>query len=170
MKSRFSRGFTLIELLVVIAIIGILSAVVLASLNTARTRGNDASVKANINGIRTQAEMYYGTNANKYATAVAAGVNCGTTFTTNTMLADPTITKALQAAYKANGSAAFYCNLDAGGTSYAIAAPLATAGTYWCVDSTGSAKSTQGSGSTGYTALSGAATAALTDNADYTCN
>lgn len=54
-----NKGFTLIELLVVIAIIGILSSVVLASLNTARGKGANATVKANLSGIRAQAEIVY---------------------------------------------------------------------------------------------------------------
>lgn len=51
------KGFTLIELLVVIAIIGILSSVVLASLNTARDKGSDASGKSSLASMRAEAEL-----------------------------------------------------------------------------------------------------------------
>ncbi|MDO8522371.1 MAG: type II secretion system protein [bacterium] len=54
-----SKGFTLIELLVVIAIIGILSSVVLASLNTARQKGRDARRISDIKQIRTAMDLYY---------------------------------------------------------------------------------------------------------------
>jgi len=58
-KLLGKRGFTLIELLVVIAIIGILAAVVLVSLNSARGKARDAQRKSDIVNISLALEMYY---------------------------------------------------------------------------------------------------------------
>ncbi|MFA6278557.1 MAG: type II secretion system protein [Candidatus Paceibacterota bacterium] len=148
-KNR-SRGFTLIELLVVIAIIGILSAVVLASLNTARSKGNDAAVQSDLSTIQTQAEIYYGDNGNKYGANVAlasGGVSgCNGAGVATTLFVDPgSIVNALVGAENANGSALVVCNVAAAGVAYAVASqlPSTLTGTasYWCVDSTGFAGS-----------------------------
>jgi prepilin-type N-terminal cleavage/methylation domain-containing protein len=58
-EIKKQRGFTLIELLVVIAIIGILSSVVLASLNSARSKARDAQRIAGVKEIQKALEMYY---------------------------------------------------------------------------------------------------------------
>jgi prepilin-type N-terminal cleavage/methylation domain-containing protein len=62
MFKRSSRGFTLIELLVVIAIIGILSSVVLASLNDARQKSRDAKRVADIKQLQLALELYFDSN------------------------------------------------------------------------------------------------------------
>lgn len=74
MEIDRQKGFTLIELLVVIAIIGVLSSVVLASLNTARARANDAARLATINSLRIGLDLYLLAN-NAYPT-VSGGL-CG---------------------------------------------------------------------------------------------
>ena len=56
MKNN-NKGFTLIELLVVIAIIGLLSSVVLASLNSARNKAKDAAVKSGVDQMRKLMEL-----------------------------------------------------------------------------------------------------------------
>jgi len=60
---RDERGFTLIELLVVIAIIGILSSVVLASLNSARQKSRDARRIGDVKQLQLAMEMYYDSNS-----------------------------------------------------------------------------------------------------------
>jgi general secretion pathway protein G len=69
MKIHTQKGFTLIELLVVIAIIGILSSVVLASLNTAREKSRDARRVADIKQLQVALEFYFDENAG-YPTAL----------------------------------------------------------------------------------------------------
>ncbi len=175
-STRTHKGFTLIELLVVIAIIGILSSVVLASLNTARNKGADAAVKGDLAGVRSSAEVIYDTYSNRYnvsGAAAVAGADCGAAAgqVANTIFADTNIIQALNhAKASAGGATALYCNLPATGAAYAVAAPLKTANTFWCIDSSGVSRGTNSAGAA-YTAISGAAaTAALADGTDVVCN
>lgn len=129
MKNTFKRGFTLIELLVVIAIIGILAAVVLASLNSARDKGSDAATKSNLNNIRAQAELVYDDLSRSYDNG------------TNGVCNDPNVSRAVQEAGGSCGDLS---------TAWAAEAPLfssnagAGTGDYYCVDSTGNATTTEG--------------------------
>ena len=57
MIQKFKKGFTLIELLVVVAIIGILAALVIVSVASARKKANDAKVKNDVAEILNAAEL-----------------------------------------------------------------------------------------------------------------
>lgn len=62
MDKKNKRGFTLIELLVVVSIIGVLSSVVLSSLNSARIRARDAKRVSDINSLDTAMQLSYDDN------------------------------------------------------------------------------------------------------------
>ncbi len=137
MHKNRSRGFTLIELLVVISIIGVLSAVVLASLNTARSKGNDAAIQSDMATIQTEAEIYYGGDGeNSYGTQAwssGAAASC-----TGGMFSDTIVQRALAGADSVNGAGNVACVAD--GTGYVVAAAMSGNTTYWCVDQNGGAR------------------------------
>lgn len=124
------KGFTLIELLVVIAIIGILSSVVLASLNTARDKGANAAAKANLNNARAQAELYYDDNDNSYDGVCAASDG---------------LANAVSSAGDATGNTAKCGESSDTGSAWAAEVELTDGEGFYCVDSAGNATTTSAS-------------------------
>ncbi len=147
MKKTYFRnwsdsGFTLIELLVVIAIIGILSSVVLASLNTARGKGANAAIKGDLNNIRAQAELFYDNQTpNSYGSFGFA--NCGTS--PAGVFNDPNVKQALVHALSLSLDTTSGAKCVANGTAWAAEVQLKAndgVNNAWCVDSTGQSKGT----------------------------
>jgi prepilin-type N-terminal cleavage/methylation domain-containing protein len=62
LHKKSNRGFTLIELLVVISIISLLASVVLAALNSARSKARDAKRMSDLHQIQLALELYYNAN------------------------------------------------------------------------------------------------------------
>ena len=145
-KMVLNRGFTLIELLVVIAIIGVLSSVVLASLNSARNKGADAAVKSALASARTQAELFYDANGNSYDKATAATDVCNSSGLVNNVKGvysqvlsaaqAVSITSVTVDSTVVQTTSMAVCN--SGASTWAAQVPLKGGG-YWCVDYTGRA-------------------------------
>ena len=134
---NYKKGFTLIELLVVIAIIGILSSVVLASLNTARDKGADAKIKGEVGSIRAAAEMYYDTKGQYDSATIPASVTCATG-----MFSDASVIRSLNSATSTSGGATTSNRLcTSSTTAYAVSVKLKS-GSWYCVDSSGNATTT----------------------------
>jgi prepilin-type N-terminal cleavage/methylation domain-containing protein len=142
--KHLTRGFTLIELLVVIAIIGILTAIVLASLNAARSKGNDAGIMSDFNTVGTQSAIYLSDNNNAYG-AFDNGSNapaaCPVVGTTGTgLFYDTTVENAIAGALTDSAGGTTSCYSTDAAFAVAVSRPAEVASTtsnYWCVDSSG---------------------------------
>ena len=105
------KGFTLIELLVVIAIIGILSSVVLASLNSARAKSRDAKRISDLKQLQIALELSYDAN-----TAYPAAINTASMVTPGYISVVP--------ADPGAGNPAYSYAQSGGGTGYCLGANL----------------------------------------------
>ncbi len=158
MSLNMKKGFTILELLVVIAIISIISAVILVAVNQSRTKGLDASIKAQLTEARKEAQLYYENRDGKYCVEEGPGdpdcyygeLNGSTSYCTQNFSVfdtdhDPTpysignFIIAAQA-YAPQGSQPL-CFMDQIGSRWSVAVRLnSVADGWWCVDSEGDAK------------------------------
>ncbi len=139
--SRRQGGFTLIELLVVIAIIGILSSVVLASLATARNKGADAKVKAQLASARSSAQMFLETNGSYNGAYGDVASDCAVD--PDTMFQDSN-SAMVQYTNPDNYPVGTTLRCSSTGNAYMISASLNNDTDFWCVDSEGNSKQITG--------------------------
>ncbi len=118
-KRNLKKGFTLIELLVVIAIIGILAAVVLASLSSARLKAKDANIKEELHNVQSQMEILLDPS-------VGYPSDCWADDAVSNLLSNIKVLISLRPVI---------CNSTP--SAWAAAVTLNTGGVNWCVDSTG---------------------------------
>jgi prepilin-type N-terminal cleavage/methylation domain-containing protein len=148
MRTRTApKAFTLIELLVVIAIIGILSTVVLASVNSARKKSRDARRQQDVKSLKTALDLFYDAPGNAayiiQTTTTVAAANA-------TSALAPLVSGGFISQISVDplpSNAPYYYVTNADGSSYCLAAEMEGSGTNdGCIGSLNTAMDTVSGG------------------------
>lgn len=127
-KNRNRKGFTIIELLVVVSIIAVLAAIVLVNVTQYINRGKNAAIRGNLSSVLNSGAVYYDANASY------SGF-CGTSAYTNASTAITNAGGTSNCAVKADNTVFCACS------SLNVTSTDASGSTF-CVDSTGTKKTT----------------------------
>ena len=156
MNAKRNGGFTLIELLVVIAIIGILSSIVLVSLNSARVKGTDTKTISDVQEMRTWLESQYNgsgypINGANASCNTAANSNNTATFA-NCVISPDANANALNTDANTSSGQPLYISATSTNGGYAIRGYQKSISKYFCLDSTGASNQTDNGSNSGNTA------------------
>lgn len=147
-NSKFyKKGFTILELLVVIAIIGILTTIVIVSLNTARINGR-------IGGIKVEAKDIFNTLSARQIDGVPLGTysnDCPESMrdAQNTIFESKQFLETLWSAQK-KGTGHAFCVSNSATNTWGVAIDIPKDVDSWCFDSTGKFTQHQGNWAVGY--------------------
>lgn len=135
MNRLFQKAFTLIELLVVIVIIGILSGLIIVSLNNATNSANDAKRRTGIDTIK-KALIVYGTFNNQTYPIELAGCNVGPVGIVNRCTTFSTALAELLPSIPVDPVSGYYTYFS-NGTSFTLSSVLSSGKSYSYNSSTG---------------------------------
>ena len=156
-RKQNSNNMVLVVVLIIvgglflIAILGVISSVVLASLNSARVKASDSLIRANMSSLRAEAELYAASNGNSYL---------GLCHDNKTL---DLLKSASKSATGGQSETNYICNDDE--SDYAASMPLKSAG-YFCVDNSGKL-TTINIALTAQTSCSGLPTVSPTNNQEF---
>ncbi len=140
----YKKGFTLLELLIVVSIIGILAALILASINNSRGRARDTAIKQSVLEMKKLLELEF-LNSGTYTNLFTAVTwlpfygTCSTQFSGNYATNARSICNDIIRNSEANSWADVRLNINSGPVtnSYSIEAWLPNKQVYLCAGSNG---------------------------------